>query len=372
MKIAYLITRMDEYGGAQVHVRDLSLWLKGQGHEVAVIAGTSGRITDFLEEQGVEFLETPELERAIHPLKDWKAFLQIRAALKKFQPDILSCHSSKAGLLGRLAARSLGIKVVFTAHGWAFTEGVPAKSRFIYRSIEKLAGPFSDHIITVSDYDRQLALKAEIAPPDKITTVHNGMPMRPLTRGHRNGATRIIMVARIAIPKDYDLLIQALTKITDMQWTLDIIGGGDDTDLRQLVKDLGLDERVNFLGERNDVPELMENKADIYCLISKWEGLPRSILEAMRAGLPVIASNVGGVAECVENGQTGYLVEAQNIEELSHTLRLVIPDAGLQQQLGRNGRRKFEEEFTFLAMAQKTFAIYHSVLQSVSPAVDKV
>lgn len=365
MKIAYLITRTDELGGAQIHIRDLSLWMKGQGHEVAVLTGSLGKVTDFLEEQGVAIYEIPDLERAIHPVKDWKAFGQIRDALKDFKPDVLSCHSSKAGLLGRFAAKCEKVGVVFTAHGWAFTDGVPFVQRCIYKVLEKIAGYFSDHIITVSEYDREIAMKARIVPSSKITAIHNGMPDRPF-KDHAvtEGPTRLLMVARIGPQKDHATLFKALSSLMDLSWTLDLIGGGDDTELRNLAIDCKIDERVTFHGERHDVGDFMEAHADIYLLISKWEGFPRSILEAMRSGLPVIASDVGGTRESVLEGKTGYILKPNDPDILAHTLRLVIPDKNLQRQLGREGRQRFDANFAFTAMAAKTYAVYGAVDKS--------
>ncbi|PZP54989.1 MAG: glycosyltransferase family 1 protein [Micavibrio aeruginosavorus] len=362
MKIAYLITRMDELGGAQIHVRDLSLWMKSQGHEVSVLTGSFGKVTDFLEEQGIKVYEISDLERRIHPAKDWKAFNQIKSVLHNIRPDILSCHSSKAGLLGRLAAKSAKVKVIFTAHGWAFTDGVPKLQKTIYTLLEKGAGFFSDHVITVSEFDFNLARKNKIVPDYKLTLVHNGMPERPaLIRELKDGPSRLMMVARIGPQKDHETLLRALASLKDLSWTLEFIGGGDDTELRHLAVDLQIDDRVLFLGERHDVAELMEKKADLYLLISKWEGFPRSILEAMRSSLPVIASNVGGVSEAVQEGKTGYLVPTEDAEKLSYTLRLVIPDKKLQLELGRAARESFERDFSFKSMAVKTMAVYSSV-----------
>lgn len=362
MKIAYLITRMDELGGAQIHVRDLSLWMKSQGHEVSILTGSFGKVTDFLEEQGVKIYEIPDLERAIHPAKDWKAFNQIKLVLTEIKPDILSCHSSKAGLLGRLAAKAAKVKVIFTAHGWAFTDGVPKLQRTIYTFLEKGAGFFSDHVITVSGFDYELAKKNKIVPDHKLTLIHNGMPERPaIIREIKEDPVRLMMVARIGPQKDHETLLRALATIKDLSWTMEFVGGGDDTELRDLAIDLNIDDRVLFMGERHDVAELLEKKADLYLLISKWEGFPRSILEAMRSSLPVIASDVGGVSEAVQEGKTGYLVPAEDVEKLSYTLRLVIPDKKLQLELGHAARGSFERQFSFKSMAVKTMAVYSSV-----------
>jgi len=364
MKIAYLITRMDELGGAQVHVRDLSLWLKSQGHEPVVMSGFPGKVSDFLQHQEIEYVEIPDLQRAIHPVKDLKATFQLFRTLKKLRPDILSCHSSKAGLLGRLAAVLAGVPVVFTAHGWAFTEGVPKQERKLYELIEKFMAWFGDHIITVSEYDRALALKAKVGSPSKITAIHNGMPDRGApARIEKLGPVRLMMVARVGPQKDHARLLRALWGCADLDWMLDFVGGGDDLDLRQLAQQLDIHDRVNFRGERDDVPDLMDKQADIYLLISNWEGLPRSILEAMRSGLPVIASNVGGVAEAVLDGETGIVVPPGQDQALMAAVRSLIQDRQKQLDMGRKGRAHFERNFSFTSMASRSFAVYESVLR---------
>jgi glycosyltransferase involved in cell wall biosynthesis len=363
MKIAYLITRMDEYGGAQIHVRDLALWLKGQGNDPIVFSGWQGKVSDFLISQDIPCFEVPDLVRQIDPVKDVKAFFQIRALLKEHRPDVLSCHSSKAGLLGRLAAKSCGVPVVFTAHGWAFTEGVPIRQRLIYGLIEKFAGWFSDHIVTVSDYDRDLGLKSRIVPPQKITTVHNGMPDRPApVRGARSEPPRLMMVARVGPQKDHERLLRVLWGLADLPWTLDLVGGGDDLELRQMAEKFGIADRVIFRGERDDVPDLMDGKADLYLLVSNWEGFPRSILEAMRSSLPVIASDVGGVREAVVDGETGLVVTPGEDAPLMNAVRRLLEDESLRLQMGAAGRKRFEENFTFLAMAGKTLEVYKKVI----------
>ncbi len=363
MKIAFCITRMDEYGGAQVHLRDLCLWLKGRGHEPVVLSGWPGRVSDFLELQGIEFIEIPDLQRAIHPLKDFRAFAQIRDVLKRINPDIVACHSSKAGLIGRLAAKACGVPVTFTAHGWAFTVGVSVPARVIYWTLEKIASYFTDQIITVSQYDRNLAITYHIAHPRRITAIQNGMPLTPpLLRSIKsNQPLNLLMVARIGAQKDHQRLLRVLWGCLDIDWTLNLVGGGDDLELRQLVDKMGFSDRVNFLGEREDVPELME-KADVFLLISNWEGLPLSILEAMRAGLPVIASNVGGVSEAVLHQKTGWVVPAGQDEPLLEALQTVLPDRLRLMDMGLRGRARFEEKFTFQIMAEKTLSVYESAI----------
>lgn len=131
MRIAYVITQSDSIGGASIHVRDLAQYFKEQGNQVRVLVGGNGTFISHLEERGIPYKRIPNMVRPISPVKDILAYREIRKTLSDLKPDIVTTHSSKAGVLGRLAAKSLGIPVVFTAHGWAFTEGVSKSQRLV-------------------------------------------------------------------------------------------------------------------------------------------------------------------------------------------------------------------------------------------------
>ncbi len=362
MRIAYLITRMDSIGGAQIHVRDLCIWLQSQGHTPVVICGEPGKTSDLLTSLGIEVRIIDDLVRPIRPAQDFKALLAIKAALQDIKPDILSCHSSKTGILGRIAAKMLGIPAVFTAHGWAFTAGVPKTQAQIYRVIEKLCGPLSKRIVTVSDYDRDLALSARIAPSDKIVTIHNGMPWRDSNMARPdNRKPQLVMVARFGPQKDHKTLLLALAELKDLPWDLHLIGGGDNTDIVAMADELALRERIVFHGERTDLPEFLE-QMDIFLLISHWEGFPRSILEAMRARLPVIATKVAGVPESVRDQVTGRLVAENDVPGLRDAIKSLLSDKERRKRFGEAGRESYEDSFTFLHMAQPTLALYQEIV----------
>jgi glycosyltransferase involved in cell wall biosynthesis len=363
MKIGYLITRMDEYGGAQVHVRDLAMWMKQKGHEVVVYSGAPGVVSDELIAAGIEYHEIPSLHRSIHPLKDYRAVRECVRALRDTRPDILTCHSSKAGIVGRIAARLAGIPSVFTAHNWTFRRGAPLAFRPVYWAMEWAGARFGDHCITVSEFGRRQALCAKIAKPDNITAINNGMPdITPVKRDETTtGPVRITMIARIGWPKDHVLLINALSKLKAQPWILNLVGGGDDGALRALAKACGIEDRVNFMGERRDIADILGN-TDLFVLTSTWEGFPLSILEAMRAGLPVIASDVGGVRESVHDGENGFCVAASDIAALQSALETLVQNAPMRARMGRKGREMFENHFLFEDMAAKTLAVYERVL----------
>ncbi|HXG28352.1 MAG TPA: glycosyltransferase, partial [Nevskiales bacterium] len=229
MRVALVITRGDDVGGANVHVRDLALGLRDDGHTVCVLAGGEGVFADMLRALDIPVVVLPHLGRALRPWQDLRAFFEILRALRDFRPDIVSTHSSKAGWLGRLAARLLGLPSVFTAHGWAFSDGVPLLPRRVYRLAEKLAAAIGDHVIAVSEYDRRLALDLRVTRPGRITTVHNGIPTLPQTQGAdcmRQPPT-LLMVARFAPQKDHATLLRALESLPPaLDWRLRLVGDG--------------------------------------------------------------------------------------------------------------------------------------------------
>jgi glycosyltransferase involved in cell wall biosynthesis len=364
MKIVYIVTRANPVGGAQVHVRDFALALRMAGHEPVVVTSGSGPYIDRLRAAGVETIVVNSLGMAISPLRDLRALTELRALLRRLRPDLVSTHSTKAGVLGRLAARSLGIPVIFTAHGWAFAAGIPAPLVTIYSLFERLAAPLASRIITVSEFDRELAIARKVAASDKLVTIHNGMPdIAPELRANPSRSpVRMAMIARFEPQKDHSTLLYALAGLRHEQWHLDLIGEGPlMPQARELSRRLGLGDRVQFWGERMDVAARLA-EVQVALLITNWEGFPRSILEAMRAGLPVISSSVGGVGESVRDGETGFTVPRGDIEALRERLLLLLTDPDLRTRMGRRAREYYEHNFTLARMVQRTMAIYQETI----------
>ena len=361
MKIAYVITRCDSVGGAQIHVRDLALESVAQGHEIVVITGQSGEITGRLEAAGVRVRVCPGLLREINPLRDLRAVRELTRIMRDELPDVVSAHSSKAGLIGRLAANRAGIPALFTAHGWAFTPGVPLTRRIAYTLIERLVERFAARIICVSDFDRQLAIARGMSPA-RLVTIHNGMPdILPELRASPAAAdpVRLIMVARFDRQKDHETLFRAMATLPDVE--LDLVGDGPGLEAdRDLATRLGLSARVRFLGHRADVVPILA-RAQMFVLSSRWEGFPRSILEAMRAGLPVVASNVGGVEEAVIDGLTGFVVTPGDREEMAERLRDLVRSPKRRAEMGEAGRHRYERMFRFETMFAQTIALQKEV-----------
>jgi glycosyltransferase involved in cell wall biosynthesis len=364
LRITYIVTTASPIGGAQIHVRDLAAAVSAQGHSPSVITSGTGPFIDDLRRLDIPVVVLRHLSVPIHPLRDLRALREIRAALAELRPELLATHSSKAGILGRLAGRSLQVPVVFTVHGWAFTPGVPPLHAAVYRQVERLVGPLATKIITVSEFDRRLGLAARIAGEDRMVTVHNGMPDVPkgLRAEPDRAPVRLVMVARFGAQKDHPTLFRALAKIRSHDWELDLIGDGPlRGEMESLAAGLDLGGRVRFLGQRTDVDQILAN-AQISLLVTNWEGFPLSILESMRAGLPVVASSVGGIGESVRDEENGYLVPRGDVELLRDRIERLLTSPGLRARMGTNGRTRFEQDFTLDHSVNRTLAVYRDVL----------
>lgn len=366
MKVAYVYARSDTVGaGTYVHVRDMSRAMLERGHEAVVIVGQEGPVTEELKALGVPVRSLRHLVRPIRPFTDFKAVWEVRSMLEELRPDLLSLHSSKAGIVGRVAGRMLGLPTLYTSHGWSFADGVPLAQQHAYASLERLVAPLAHKIIGVCEQERRQALRFRVTLPHRLLTIHNGMPeVSPSLRACPGmQPPRIVMVARFAEPKDHPTLLRALAGLQHLDWTLDLLGDGPlQSQVEGLVEALGLGSRVRLLGVRTDVDEQLA-EAQVFTLITNWEGFPRSILEAMRAGLPVLASDVGGVREAVLDGETGYVVPRGDAGALRERLRRVLEDPQRRTAMGQAGRSRYEAAFTFERMFEKTFSLYEALLR---------
>ena len=364
MRITYIVTRADPIGGVQIHIKDLAAAAQAQGHTVTVLCGGNGPFIDALRAQRTPTVVLRHLQVPICPVRDLQALREIHGQVRELAPDLLAVHSAKAGVLGRIVGRSLGIPVVLTAHGWTFTPGIPRLQAAGYGMIERLAGPLSSKIIAVSEFDRRLALEHRIVPADRIVTVHNGMPDIPPSLLANPGRTppRLIMVARLGAQKDHSTLLHALAGLRDHAWEMDLVGEGPLTgEVKALAARLGIENRVQFLGQRMDVDRLLAG-AQASVLATNWEGFPLSILESMRAGLPVVASSVGGIDEAIRDDATGFLVPRGDVEALRDRIGRLLLAPDLRIQMGSRGRKMFEEQFTLAQSVHRTLTVYRDVV----------
>jgi len=368
MRIAYVVTRADAVGGASVHVRDLARGLLDRGWEVRVFLGGEGPVTDQLRAAGVPFHCLRHLRRSIHPLRDLRALGELTQALGEFRPDLVSTHTAKAGWIGRAACARLGLPALYTPHGWAIRDRVSLAHGFVFRQAERVAARWARGIICVSEYERKLAVAARIAPEDRLHTIHNGVhDVGPELRAVPGSKpVRIVSVARLEPPKDPSTLLHALATLRTLDWELDMVGGGpSEPRARRLAVALGVADRIRWLGYQPDPARALAG-ASVFVLSSRSEGFPRSVLEAMRAGLPVVASDVGGVGEAVSGDYSGLLVAPGNAQALALGLRKLLEDPAIRQRFGSAARQIWERRFRFERMFDDTVALYSLVLKGVA------
>lgn len=355
MRILLVITQGSAIGGAQLHVRDLALRLARERHNVLLATGSAGPLTDALLRHGIPHVLCPKLQRSLHPWRDVRACWQLRRVVTAFKPDLVSAHSSKAGMIARVVCRISRVPCVFTVHGWAFSA---TKSRGLNRRLERFVEPMTAQFICVSHYDHELGVKAGMNAR-RIAVVHNGISdIDPKLRARPGDEERIrvIMVARFEEQKDHATLLRAIADIPDV--TVDLVGDGSlRLRIEELVAHLGLKHRVSFWGEQEDVTPILA-RAHIFVLTSTYEGFPLSTLEAMRAGLPVIVSDSGGAAEAVIDGVTGYVIPIRAVTELRSRLETLVSSRELRSAQGAAGRQRYEALFTLEQMYRETVQIF--------------
>ncbi|RYG11703.1 MAG: glycosyltransferase family 1 protein [Burkholderiales bacterium] len=354
-----------ESGGAQTHVLTLCQALAPGVRFVAAIGGTSAQssLGDGLQALGIPVLPLPQLRNSLSPLRVLAAVRALLRLLGEHRPDILHAHSSVAGVVARIAGRISGTPVIYTVHGFGFKPEAPRLQRWAALAAEWALARFTSHVICVSDHEKQLARRLPIAA-SHLSVIPNAVPDTP-DRAHPNHEpVRIVMVARLARPKRHDLLLKALALVQARlghEVPASLIGNGPDFEVyRALARRLNL-QAVDFTGDVDDVPRRLAQHG-VFVLMSDHEGLPISIIEAMRAGLAIVASDLPGVRELITHGTQGMLVPNEPGALADALVSLVtVPD--LRAHFGNAARRHYEARFTPALMAQAVEALYGQIIR---------
>jgi glycosyltransferase involved in cell wall biosynthesis len=371
MKILYVITGAD-IGGAQRHVMHLVEWFHHNGNVVEVVTGEEGPLVDWLLAREIVVTVIP-IPRKIRPKEDWRAFLKLKRHLKQNRYDVVHSHSSKAGIIGRLAAGVCRVpKIVFTAHGFVFTDPTLSKrKKAFYTFLERLFGGLSTDIITVSHYDYRAGISIGLSPRS-LHIIHNGLPVRNLlpVSGWEKKQTRLRVserkiigfVGRFASEKNIDMIIRIAElfkhngKIDDVEFWL--IGDGKlEAHYRREVSEKGLSEWFHFLGNQDDVISWMD-QMHLLLVTSHKEGLPYVLLEAMGRGLPVISTDVGGIKEVLDPfGEHELLVSLNDDQKMYDKINKLLNDSSLREMIGKILLQQ-AEACTATIMCEKTNGIY--------------
>ncbi|MDP9142741.1 MAG: glycosyltransferase family 4 protein [Pseudomonadota bacterium] len=363
MKRILFVNKYADNSGAPRHIFRL-LQTASKQYDVSLCIGIDSPEMPNLAAAGIAVRRLSVLGDDATPGQIVGSIRALRQLFRELRPDLVHVHSPLTGFTARVASASMGIPCVFTAHGWNFAPGLSWKRRVASWLLEWAAARLGQPIIAVSAYDGALAMRARIARPPQLTVIPNGIqyqPPLPARSGHSDPV--IVMVARFSDQKRQDDLIRA-TAAFPIPVRVRFIGDGERRSACEaLAASLGLSEQVEFLGHLPSAEDELR-KADIFVLSSNYEGLPLSILEAMRAGLPVVASSVGGVADAVADGSTGLLFQRGDVSALRQHLVALASNPSLRTRMGNAGRARFDDHFTEARMLQDTFEIYASLIAS--------
>jgi glycosyltransferase involved in cell wall biosynthesis len=320
------------------------------------------------------------INRKISPWSDFKSIFELFRYFRAVRPDIVHTHTSKAGVVGRVAARMAGIpSVIHTVHGFPFHSGMPRLKHRVYEQIEKWMAGITDSMLSQSEEDVITALKLGIKPRrGDLIHIGNGVDLTEFDPGEYSPRRRlrikegldirrtdpvIAMIGRINREKGYHDLVEALQRLKDIPWQALFIGPDEGflTSVTHQIDDYGLRDRIRIMGPRSDITDLLAI-ADIYVLPSYREGLPRSLIEAQAMAVPCVATNIRGCREVVEEGVTGFLITPGDSEALGEALQKLLADPELRLRMGREGRRRMHQCFDEAEVGRIVMAIYQKVL----------
>jgi glycosyltransferase involved in cell wall biosynthesis len=355
MKIVQVITLFDSIYGAQKHVLDLSEGLTIKNHKVLIVTGKKGKISKIAESKKIDVIEFSSLKREFNFFSEIRFIINFIKFLKIEKPDYVHSHSSKAGFLVRLVCFFMNVPNSFTAHGWSFEDGIPFIRRSFYRIIETLIGFISYKIIAVSEFGKKYATNLKVVNPQKIEVIPYGVKKQEklINKSYTNRPLILIMVAGFREQKDHKTLFYALLKLKDLNWEIYFVGDGPfEDEFKMFAVKNGIIEKCHFIGSVVDVTNYYL-KSDIKILSTKWEGLPISILEALSFGMPVIASDVGGISEEVINDWNGFLVSSGSVLELENTIRFIFNNSTKIEQMSINSLSLYNEKYQLNDMIEK-------------------
>jgi glycosyltransferase involved in cell wall biosynthesis len=373
------------FGGAARLILRLAQFARNGGWQVDVLT-TNPSFQQAVRDYGLGLVDLDVIRRRIRPVWDTAGLFRLRAFLQREPYTIVHTHTSKAGFVGRLAARLAGIPVVVhTAHGFAFHERTPVLEQAVYSSLEFVGSLCCDRIVCVSEFHRQWALKLRICAARKIISIPNGIaPRIPDPRvseaelrrswGVGNGEFVILSMGRLAPEKGLEDLIEAavILQKSGSRFRIVVAGDGPLRDpLSRMVADRGIADRVVFVGYREDVGNLLA-ACDQVVLPSLREGLSIALLEAMAAGKPIITTTIGSNVEVASQAEMAVLVAPGDPQALSQAILRCLRDPALRSGLGRNAQALFQERYTEDRMLSSYQQLYLELLKKKCPAATLV
>jgi glycosyltransferase involved in cell wall biosynthesis len=368
------------FGGIAKIILPLGKITQAEGWQVDVLT-TDPIFQQAVKQHSLGLVNLDVIRREIHPVWDLRGLVRLTRFLRSEPYQIVHTHTSKAGFVGRLAARLAGVPVVVhTAHGFAFHEDTPVSVRRFYSALERLASRWCDRIVTVSEFHRTWAIELGICSPGRIMAIPNGIAEVVRNRevglaevrremGARHGDLVILSMTRLAPDKGLEYLVEAAALLPRSGRRIRIVIAGDGPErnrLEQLTAHLGVTDRVVFLGFREDVGDLLA-ASDLVILPSLREGLSIALLEAMAAGKPIIATSIGSQREVASRADMARLVRPADALALSEAIARLAGDEALMARLGASARAVYESHYTENRMLRSYRQLYFDLLSAKCP-----
>lgn len=368
--------------GVQRAMLEIFRHLDRRRYAPEVVCQAPGPLSDELARLDIACHFVPALGRAIRPWKDARAYRELSEFFRRRRFALVHTHSSKPGILARVAARRAGVPwVVHHVHSFAFHQFSSPLAYAVYSRLERWAGAYCDRVLFVNHEDRELAIDRGLLPAAKCLTIHNGVDLsefNPSQRQRDRGAFRtahgladdetvILFMGRLDTPKQPLLLPEIAARLTQLlpaaRWRLVVAGAGPlEEALRKRIGELGVGHRVSLVGWQHPSAPAFHG-ADLCLQPSLWEGLPLSVVEAHAAGLPVVGSNVKGIREVV-TPESGRLCRPHHADDYAQALARLIVDGQLRQRLGAAARQRAWRHFDGAVNMRRIGELYDQWLGS--------
>ncbi len=372
-KVLYMITK-GVWGGAQKYVYSLATGLPKDHCETVVLCGEGAALPEKLEARGIRVFSVPTLMRDISLSHEIRSFFTLVNIIRKEKPDVLHLNSTKIGGMGALAGRVAGVKkIIYTAHGWAFNEDRSPVSKLLIIFLSWVTIQLCHQTIVIAKREYDQALRMPLVNKSKITFIKNGIEKiefldkteartKLLEKIQKDMVHKTLWfgtIAELHPNKGLEYSIAALARITE-PFVYFIIGGGEEKEnLKALILKHNLEHKVFLVGFVADAHTYLK-AFDVFLLTSLKEGLPYAVLEAGQAGLPVIASKVGGIPDIIENGTSGILTTVRNTSEITRAIEYMLENPEDRKRFGKHLKEKVAKEFSEKSMVEKTTDLYFS------------
>jgi glycosyltransferase involved in cell wall biosynthesis len=372
--ILFCITKL-ELGGAQKQLLAVIRALDKTTFNVFLFTAKDGLLVeDACRIEQLTIIRSRFLERPLHPAKDLLALLELYRCIKRNKITIVHTHSSKAGIVGRIAARLAKVRVIIhTVHGWSFNAFQPALVRMAYTALERFCGCLTSRIVVCCLADKEKGLLCRIGSEDRYVLIRYGIEyelfgkacsdarQRFGIKGHGPVIGSVACFKPQKAPLDFIEVARLVhERLPDARFVL----AGDGVlrpAVEKMIASSGLGDAVVLLGWQQDIPSLL-SLFDVFILTSLWEGLPITVLEALASSRPVIATDTGGIREVVKEGVNGFLVRPGDPGALGRQLLRVLTDAGLRKDLSGKARASLAGDYQSSRMVRETHDLYAALV----------